>query len=376
MLKTKLSLNWIGPFKIFAVGPSPTSDVPDNRPLHDTLLYLDLPSDLPGRDSKRRVSVERCKPCRSPDDTSDMPTYLPSDLTQYVLNSFSAKSPPFHVTLDDVSSPPERLEVEQITGHQLVHGRGGIIAVLHETHWVGLLSPSWERELDLHHSRRHILLYWSGTPTQHRQENRLYRHMRIGAAQRELSRSQGQIYLAPGYILVPRDLWLCTFSSTLLPPGAHLWYKARDGLWWLGKIAHRTTSDPPSETPSYSSSNNTYIVRFLDDPGPIKINLWSAHYTTSSTANYGSWCLLRLKTGSLARGVIRNSDASRGASTASSARHEQFSDFVRAPFLWFLFASLFSFVPLQMSRFVSVCLFSPLFGMVFWFVQLGTTYSD
>ena len=44
---------------------------------------------------KRRVSVECCKTYRSPDDTSDMPKYLPSDLTQYVLNSFSAKIPPF-----------------------------------------------------------------------------------------------------------------------------------------------------------------------------------------------------------------------------------------------------------------------------------------
>ena len=92
MLKTILS-QWAP-----AVGPAPTSDVPDNRPLHDKLLYLDFPSDLPGRDSKRLVSVERCKPCRNPDDTSDMPKYLPSDLTQYVLNSFSAMSPPFHVT--------------------------------------------------------------------------------------------------------------------------------------------------------------------------------------------------------------------------------------------------------------------------------------
>ena len=194
-----------------------------------------------------------------------MPKYLPSDLTKYELNSFTTESAPFHVTFDDVSPPPERLEVEQITGHQLVRGRGGVIAVLYETHWVRLLSPSLERELDLQHSRRHIFLYWSGTPTQHRQANRLHRQMRIGAAQRGLSRSKDQIFLASGYILIPRDLWLRSFSSTVLPPGAHLWYKARDGLWWLGKIAYRVPSD--------SLSDNTDIIRFLDDPGPVKINL-------------------------------------------------------------------------------------------------------
>ena len=45
----------------------------------------------------------------------------------------------------------------------------------------------------------------------HRQRNRLYRQMHIVAARRELSRSQGQIYLAPGYIPGPRCLWLRTF---------------------------------------------------------------------------------------------------------------------------------------------------------------------
>ena len=305
VLKTKLSLNWAGPHKIIAVGPAPASDIPDGRPLHDKLLYLDLPSDMPGRDSNRRVSVDRCKPCQNPDDIDDMPIHLPANLTKYVLNSFHVKSPPYHVTLEDVTTPPERLKVEQITGHQLVRGRGGVIAVLYETHWEGLLSPSWERELDLQHFRLQILRYWSGTPSQHRQANRLYRQMRIGAAHRELSRARGEIFLAPGYSLVPRTLWLRRFSSSALPAGAHLWYKARDGLWWLGKIAHQAS--PTTSTP------DSYIVRFLDDPGPIKIDLLPSFYNTSRAGNYGSWCLQRHQTGGVARGVLHSSNASGGS---------------------------------------------------------------
>ena len=196
-----------------------------------------------------------------------------------------------------------------------MRGRGGVIAVLYETHWARLLSPSWERKLDLQHSRRHILLYWSGTPTQHRPTNRLYRQMRIGAAHRELSRSQGQIFLAPGYSLVSRDLWLCYFCTTTLPSGAHIWYKARDGLWWLGKIAHCAPVDTSSNRLSDPSSDGSYIIRFLDDPGPIKINLRPALYTTATDAISGSWCLQRHGTGNLARGVLRNSGASRGTLT-------------------------------------------------------------
>ena len=107
------------------MGPAPASAVPDGRPLHGKLIRFDLPSDMPGRDSKRRVFVVRCKPCRNPDDVHDLPKHLPADLTKYVLNSFLTKSPPFHVTLDHISPPLERLEVEQVTGHQLVRGRGG-----------------------------------------------------------------------------------------------------------------------------------------------------------------------------------------------------------------------------------------------------------
>ena len=72
------------------MSPAPACDVLDSRPHYDKLLFLDIPFDLPRRDSRRSVSVERCKPCR-PDNTQDMPKYLPSDLTKYVLNSFTTK---------------------------------------------------------------------------------------------------------------------------------------------------------------------------------------------------------------------------------------------------------------------------------------------
>ena len=50
---------------------------------------------------------------------------------------------------------------------------------------------------------RHEILRYSGTPNQHRQTNRLYRRMRIGAAQRELFRSNGECFLVSGHGCVP-----------------------------------------------------------------------------------------------------------------------------------------------------------------------------
>ena len=67
-----------------------------------------------------------------------------------MLNNFSKKSRPYHVTQDDVSTLLQRLEVERVTGHQSVRGRDGVIAVLYKTHWSGLSEPSWERKIYFH----------------------------------------------------------------------------------------------------------------------------------------------------------------------------------------------------------------------------------
>ena len=75
--KAKLALNWTGPYKVLTVGLCSSADTPDGSPLGDN-LYLDLPSDLPGSHARRRVAIERCKPCANPHDSSDMPKYLPA----------------------------------------------------------------------------------------------------------------------------------------------------------------------------------------------------------------------------------------------------------------------------------------------------------
>ena len=123
-----------------------------------------------------------------------MPKYLPAGLTQCMLHNLFKKSSPYHVTQADVATPFQRLEVEKITREQGVRGRGGVIAVMYETQWTGVSRPSWEREIDLQLFRHELFRDWTGTPNQHRQTNRLYRRILIGAAQRELSRRNGERY--------------------------------------------------------------------------------------------------------------------------------------------------------------------------------------
>ena len=97
--------------------------------------------------------------------------------------------------------------------------------------------------MDLQLSRTHILRYWAGTPDQHRHNNRLYRRMRIGAVQRELSRNNCERFLAPGYACVPRTEGLRRYRDTVLPKRIRLLSKGDDGLWWLGKINASATED-------------------------------------------------------------------------------------------------------------------------------------
>ena len=81
VFKAKFALNRTGPYEVLAVGPCSSAETPERSPLWDTLLYLDLPSDRPGSDARRRVAIEPCKPYANPHDSSDMLKYLPAGLT-------------------------------------------------------------------------------------------------------------------------------------------------------------------------------------------------------------------------------------------------------------------------------------------------------
>ena len=104
VFNAKLALGWTGQYNVLAVGPCSAAETPDGSPLGSNLLYLDIPFDLHGSDARRRVAIERCKPCANPHYSGDMHKYLPAGLTEYVLNNFSKKSPPYHVTQDIVST--------------------------------------------------------------------------------------------------------------------------------------------------------------------------------------------------------------------------------------------------------------------------------
>ena len=120
--------------------------------------------------------------------------------------------------------------------------------------------------------------------------------MRIGAAQRELSRNNGERFLEPSYACVPRADWLRRYHHKVLPKETYVWPKGDDGLWWLGKISAGTTED------------KVYLVRFLDDPGPKELSPLPARYTTSTGAVRSSCCLQVYIASAFPRGIQRSVD--------------------------------------------------------------------
>ena len=153
------------------------------------------------------------------------------------------------------------LDVAKLTGHQCVRGRGGAIAVVYETHWDGLLRPTWERELDLQAFRHRILTYRAAGPAQHQLHTRQYQQLRINAAAREIARTKEERHLPGSYRLVSDDVYRARFMSDPLPVGASIWYHSFDGSWWLGKV-----KQPRND-------RGRYVIRFLDNSGPALIAL-------------------------------------------------------------------------------------------------------
>lgn len=158
-------MNSTDSWKILAGGSCNTA--PDNGWIDEKLLYLSFLTDEPGVKPKNRAVMLRCKPCLLSHDVTIMLKQLPVGFSQYVLTNYLAKSPPHNMTVEDTDRPLERVVVDRISGHQLVRGRGGGLALTYQTHWRGIIRVTWASELDLRYFRREILLYWVGDAVHH-----------------------------------------------------------------------------------------------------------------------------------------------------------------------------------------------------------------
>lgn len=110
--------------------------------------------------------------------------------------------------------------------------------------------------------------YSTAGPHYHRQSIRLYRQMRAGVAQRKLTRSSCDFFLSAAYDHLSRDSWRRIFRASILPTNAFFWYTAQGGEWWLGRNS------------LFTSTAQEFIVRFLDEPEPVRLVLALTKHTT------------------------------------------------------------------------------------------------
>ena len=212
--------------------------------------------------------------------------YLPAGLSKYVLDSFKDKSPQFHTTTEDVVKSGIPVDIEEITGHQLVRGWGGKLAVMYETHCEGPSSNTWEREIDLKNVSRHILEYWMSTPRQVKGVNSKYRATR---------RVQGTQSYLEGYHPESYITWERKFRGRRVPLRAFFWWKNHQG-WWLGLVKAWD-----------KDVYDQYFMRFNDEPGSSQVMLAEKFYTTAVDGVPGSWCLQS----HVREGIFRDADMSR-----------------------------------------------------------------
>ena len=129
--------------------------------------------------------------------------------------------------------------------------------------------------------------------------------------------------MAPGYACAPRAEWLRCYRNTVLPKGAHLWYKGGDGLWWLGKSVRvrRRMGYTWSDFWTIRGRSSSLFPRRATRPqrGPYEV-LGACKFTRPARS---------------LGGVQRNVDDSRGAAVISSLsrrrRAQQFYGFLGSP---------------------------------------------
>ena len=130
-LTTKKAQCWTGLYKILFVG----SGTRDGEKVGPNLVLVEARKDEPGREINARVSKYRCKQCHNPHEGVEGPKFLPWAMSSYFLNKYSERSPPFHLTVEDVCMELDhhRIKPNLITKHGISRGLGGKNAVEYYT---------------------------------------------------------------------------------------------------------------------------------------------------------------------------------------------------------------------------------------------------
>lgn len=187
----------------------------------------------------------------------------------------------------------------KITAHRTVRGRGGELAIIYETRSKVMMRVAWEREIDLQRFHRGILLYWAGITEPKNQIHPNVRNMGKAAANGSRAAWRRNASARKDMIFFPMTNSKRFFPTKKATRGRRL-IQSSDSLWRLGKIHARDYM-----------RDQSYILRFLDEPVPLKIDLLDARYTSDLDGQIGSWCLQTHEYTTVQQAVERNVDTLR-----------------------------------------------------------------
>ena len=170
----------------------------------------------------------------------------------------------------------------KITSHRPVHDTGCVVAVLQNS--LGKSSSTLVGARDglmaLPSARPSFL--GMHKPLQLQPVNRLYRCMRVRAAQRHLSRVQGARNLSPGLNLVTQEDWPNRFSSTDPPPVPTSGKRSASIIGDSAKVSPHTTTTAIYVVLSWTIPDQS-SSSFLP-PARLQLSGWGATPSASTLA--------------------------------------------------------------------------------------------
>ena len=212
------------------------------------MLLLEVRKDEPGREINPRVSMYRCKKCNTPNEGEDRPKFLTWAMSSYVLNMYSERSPPFHLTAEDVSMELDhyRIQPTHITKHRISRGLGGKNAVQYFTSWDEVTVKTWEHETDLDQYGSLVSRYWAGDPVQVGGENAKYGRYRVQLAKRTLACANGERYVATGYkVCCDTRGRPGIYDRDII--GSYMYFKTSHAGWQLARVGMMVAEDSESK---------------------------------------------------------------------------------------------------------------------------------
>ena len=238
VLKTKLSLNWTGPYNVVAIGPCTPADTPDGSPVSAKRLHWIYPPTCPVRMLAGASQYNASSPVPTP-------TTMPTSRSIFQRSGSNMRS-----TIDP-RNPPRTMSLKKMFRFLFNNSMWrrspdtNRFAVEVGTRRAGPASldrPGSEKWTSSFLAER----YCATRPALRISTTKLTActaGCELVLHNTNFLRVSASDFWRPVAVASVAKKWLSHYRATVLPHGAHFWDKDDDRLWWRGKISASTTTE-------------------------------------------------------------------------------------------------------------------------------------